>query len=110
MDPKRFRAALNTVRVALEDYVQKRRSGDISYALLCSKYGVGEGAIKWMEEVERELKRNVHALNQGSGKDVTICATFYWTCVRMNVRLTPVLFPGLLKFASRFARLKATSS
>lgn len=85
LDQKRFKAALNTVRNALADQLDKRRNDRISYKGLCSQYGIDDTAVRWMEQVEKEARSGGHLSHVKTSKKNIICAVFYWTCIKLNV-------------------------
>ncbi|KAI5122217.1 hypothetical protein M0805_002706 [Coniferiporia weirii] len=86
LQPKQFKASLNTVRSALASYLKKKVQQSISYPVLCRNYGLNDDALYWMEEVEKEL-RKANVLDDLDVADETVtCMVFYWTCIALNIR------------------------
>lgn len=85
LDPKRFKAALSTVRSALAAQLQIKRSRGLSYGRICERYGIRDDAVNLMQKVEKELRNGGYLSSVKTGRETILCAVFYWTCIKMNV-------------------------
>ncbi|THH08318.1 hypothetical protein EW145_g2789 [Phellinidium pouzarii] len=86
LQPKQFKAALNTVRSALASYLQKRQQRVDSYQSLCREFGLSDDALYWMEETEKVLRKTDALDNLDAADETVMYMVFYWTCIALNIR------------------------
>lgn len=64
---------------------EKDRS--VSYESLARTYGLSSDVMYWIEEVDKELRKNEEELeNLEVSEETIIYCVFYWTCIALHVR------------------------
>lgn len=105
LKPKDFEAALLTVQGALLGYLSRKKYDSLSYKDLCREHSLNEDIVYWMEEVDKDLRKNEELNDIDVDEETVMYMVFYWTCIRLNVSFImtiPTYSKNILIISPRF--------